>query len=809
MRTKHVLMAMALPALFAACTSDEFVEQPAQGNLDGRAVLGNLKVNVAEDAATRFAWEDLKWSFEEGDQFGAAVTDPKTLWTVESDVLLGNYIFSNESGSWNTTSQMVEGTYLFYSYNQPESFVTKNDRKPIHFDLTTQKADLNDPEKVISENQLFISPLYKIAKENTTEENTIELPLRFIPYYSTAAFYIKNSTGKEFSISQIVLEGNFIAKGDIDPTKINTAKLVYSVPEGGSAYELEALKKDNANVDKAYDDAYKANNFAANTENSTSLVLDCGDYVLANGKDVVAYMQVPVGTQTDMKVSIIVKVGGESKEIRVEKAEDGNKDNGFVMASTGLASVNFDRMNTKAVFGVDNDKMKVLDVKAENLREAGGYYVSTNEELLNVLAVQRGDIKIYNADDVKLDDEIINYINKDYAGQITFANPISIAVKEEKGLTLDSKVVFTAAVTVESGLVSLSGKIVVKDAITVKAGQLTLAGADVEDADITVESGVLNLAAANIKANSIEVTDGTVNVTANQTVGTNGIEALDMEAGVKKTTTLNITGSAVGAVTLDAALDNGLNLKATNVNVNEYATIGTTKGVNLYGKVVNKGTIGTSWSPYVMEDAVVENYGNMVQVVNNGLIKMMDYWDSELSLYSTQGNGLIDNTIGKDLGATGTNTVYSCSTGSISSIPNAHVDVVVLNGTTVADGTEMTPEENQTILLLGNNTFGTIGGKGVKISPATNTTLQIGLAATADQYLTLAQKAADIKFTAQNTPANYSKAMTTTVNAGSIEVGTIKCYGGTNRCAGTIKYTTETEKGDWTLNGNGSVGTGN
>ena len=94
MRTKHVLMAMALPALFAACTSDEFMEQPAQGNLDGRAVLGNLQVNVADDATTRFAWENLKWSFEDGDQFGAAVTDPTTLGTVVNTHMLGNYIFS-------------------------------------------------------------------------------------------------------------------------------------------------------------------------------------------------------------------------------------------------------------------------------------------------------------------------------------------------------------------------------------------------------------------------------------------------------------------------------------------------------------------------------------------------------------------------------------------------------------------------------------------------------------------------------------------------------------------------------------------
>lgn len=813
MRTKHVLMAMALPALFAACTSDEFMEQPAQGNLDGRAVLGNLQVNVADDATTRFAWENLKWSFEDGDQFGAAVTDPTTLGTVVNTHMLGNYIFSKNGGSYTTTSQMVAGTYMFYSYNQPESFVTKNNRDLIKFDLTTQTADLNDPEKVVSENQLFISPLYFIEAENTTAENTIELPLRFIPYWSTAAFRIKNSTGADFSISQIVLNGTFNAKGEIDPTEIEKAKLYYSVPEGGDAYELTALNPDgtktDAQVEELYEAAYMNASFAktATLETANSLVLNCNDYVLGNGEEVVAYMQVPAGKQTNMTASIIVRVDGVSKEIEVtESKTEGNPTGTFTIASTGINTVSFNRNATRAVFGVNSDKtLKVLDVKKENLQDAGGFYVDSNAELINVLDSERGDIKIYNTGDVKVNDQVIELLNSYYAGEVTFANPIDIAVEDEEGLTLESEVVFNGAVTVESGIVGLGADVSVSGTnvpVTVKEGsKLVLAGANVANAKVIVEGGELQLATANIKVNEIDVNSGTLNITANQTIGSTGIASLGMTADDKKTTTLNIAGTNLpnGKVTL--TVSDSWNMRATKAIINQYAKINATAALGIYSDVENNGEIsGTSSVAVTLdEDATITNYGTLKEITNNGLIKMMDYWTSNLTLNnSTAGTGLIDNTIGKDLGTTTGNTVYSYSTGSISTIPAANVDVVVLNGTTVADGTEFAGSgKAQTILLLGNNTFGTMNGEGVTIDDDTNLTLQIGLAASADQYQTLAEKAAGITFTTQLTPTIYSTAMTTTVNAGTITVSTLKCYGGTNRNAGTITATTKSPEGTW------------
>lgn len=826
MRTKHVLMAMALPALFAACTSDEFMEQPAQGNLDGRAVLGNLQVNVAEDAATRFAWDVAGWTFQDGDQFGAAVTDPTELGTVENGQMLGNYIFSKNGNGYTTTSQMVEGTYLFYSYNQPESFVNKNTRDLIKFDLTTQTADLNDPEKAVSDNQLFISPLYFIEAENTTAENTIALPLRFIPYYSTAAFRIKNSTGAAFSISQIVLNGSFVAKGEINPKAIKDAKLYYSVPEGGDAYELTALNPDGklteAKVEEAYKAAYGSNtaNFVVNGETTNSLVLDCNDYELANGKEIVAYMQVPVGKQTNMSASIIVKVGNESKEIRVENAARGNATEGYVIASNGIATAEFTRTATKAVFGVDGQALKVLDVKKENLREAGGFYVRDNAELLEVLAEQRGDIKIYNVDEVKLNDELIEYMNSYYAGNVTFANPISIEVEDAEGLSVDSKVTFMGDVTVESGIVTLGADVIVSNDvinattgahtttvagnvdINVKSGKLVLAGVDVQDAALKVEGGELEVAGiVDGKAAGIAVEKGTLNFTSSQKLGTNFIESVTFNEEEENTLKVTAPAAALTGITLDVYTAVILN-EETSVEISAKSTVKVynDNALKINGKVVNNGTLDSDSKKYELtESGSISNNGVITGITNNGVITMENKWDSKLTLGSVAGSGYVNNTVGAVLNATG-NKVYSYNTGSISSISSDNVDVIVLHNAAVADDTELilADANTATILLLGNNTFGT--NKGMTIT-AKGATMQIGLKASGDTNEAFARKVANIATT--TTATAYSASMVTTFNKCTVQVANLNSYGGSNRNDGTIEYKTSMDNnsgqgGTWT-----------
>ena len=119
MKTNKILMAVALPALLAACTAEEFDQVSVQEQtLANRALLNpNFAINVA-NVESRFAWENAVWKYEAGDQFGAAITDVADQWTVTDNSMFGNYIFAkNEAGNYVTDSQMGEGVYMLYSYD--------------------------------------------------------------------------------------------------------------------------------------------------------------------------------------------------------------------------------------------------------------------------------------------------------------------------------------------------------------------------------------------------------------------------------------------------------------------------------------------------------------------------------------------------------------------------------------------------------------------------------------------------------------------------------------------------------------------
>lgn len=79
MRTKHILTALALPALFAACTADDFVNEGANAGLQERAKLSKDFKLITSDASTRYTISEqngsLKFNFTEGDKVGAAIVD--------------------------------------------------------------------------------------------------------------------------------------------------------------------------------------------------------------------------------------------------------------------------------------------------------------------------------------------------------------------------------------------------------------------------------------------------------------------------------------------------------------------------------------------------------------------------------------------------------------------------------------------------------------------------------------------------------------------------------------------------------------
>jgi len=139
MKAKYLFTALALPALFAACTNDEFEQIQTPEKIDesvfaGRAV-GDLTVFTAnEDAETRAGGDvdasgKLKWVITgEDDWLGAAVVDyGKDEAIVGPSTGYDNYVITNlpfvpQASSYPTTAAdfkpttaVVDGAYLFYN----------------------------------------------------------------------------------------------------------------------------------------------------------------------------------------------------------------------------------------------------------------------------------------------------------------------------------------------------------------------------------------------------------------------------------------------------------------------------------------------------------------------------------------------------------------------------------------------------------------------------------------------------------------------------------------------------------------------
>lgn len=134
MKTKHLLAAIMLPALFAACTNDELesVSQNAE-TVNGRKLADNvtLSLSMTDDANTRLAYGSNGYTWQENDAIGACLMDVITndyynpynyTWSERfdlTDYIQTNYKFTRDAnGAWKTEAKLCEGNYFFcYPYN--------------------------------------------------------------------------------------------------------------------------------------------------------------------------------------------------------------------------------------------------------------------------------------------------------------------------------------------------------------------------------------------------------------------------------------------------------------------------------------------------------------------------------------------------------------------------------------------------------------------------------------------------------------------------------------------------------------------
>lgn len=640
MKTKLIFATMVLPALFAACTADEMVEN-SSANLQGRALLDPITVNVVGgNADTRFSWNEgnFGWNgFTAEDKFSAGLVDDAD-GTIQ-DKVLTNYVFSSQDGAnYTTTSQMVEGAYFFYSY---PGFESSSARKEVAFDLTSQvKVDLNNPTATVEENQLFVTPLYKLTKESANEA----LGLEFISYWSTAAIAVKNTSDQSFKIVRVLLKAGgdekFLVKGKLSPEAMEDAGLVYSYEDGQYVLPDGASK----------DDLRTANIAAADGKTEVSeLFVDCQSYEVAAGAKATIYVQVPAKIyEEDMEVEIVAEVadGNDASLKTIKGAVVKNTIKNPEAAEND--AVKFSRGKTTAVFGIENGAPKALEIdditliKADN---ADGKYASSYDDVYGYLTDKTvgGEVSVYNLGTLKLDDKLMALVKRMMI-QVTFLNTIEI--ESVNSATLDY-------VTLNEGATIIGGEITVGSKVELPVGKSLVIGEEASAIVATVHENFKG----NIKNNGTLKMNGTNapkivngdNATI-QIVGNQNWKAAASYPMAKNLIVNEGVGLTVGENILTVAYGQTLTNNGT-------ITAAAVANLVNHGKIVNNGAITnvTNQSTRNSADtadlqAVIENYGSIAKVDNKAnnsaaLIKMMS-GDAEVKATTADEAGIIDNTIG-------------------------------------------------------------------------------------------------------------------------------------------------------------------
>ena len=228
MKAKYLFTALALPALFAACTNDEFEQIQTPEKIDesvfaGRAV-GDLTVTtIGEGAETRAGGNvdsdgTLRWVItNEDDWLGAAVVDYADKYgTIVDRGDFPNYAITNlpfvpdpnvkypsSATTFSPTTAVVDGAYLFYNRYYGQSTEKRDFRHtidaityvdPTDTDYTHLGTADNEGDKENKGQNFFLSPIIDM-KVGQDKQAT---PIMLTSAYNIAQFTFKTDLLPEY-----------------------------------------------------------------------------------------------------------------------------------------------------------------------------------------------------------------------------------------------------------------------------------------------------------------------------------------------------------------------------------------------------------------------------------------------------------------------------------------------------------------------------------------------------------------------------------------------------------------------------------
>lgn len=229
MRTKHLLIALALPLGFAACSQEEIVSNENLNDAANRRTVENVVLNFEGEAASRMIYNgDYTW--EAGDQYGACLMDEITEyyrlsyangaaktwndWFTIVDYIHTNYPFTKQSrGGWTSEAVMSEGNYFFY---YPYNSNLGGQRKPIRLAMPQPVLEAGDKAMSVFDDQLFVG-YSKIVADPEKEHDVVNVTMQ--PILGAVGFKMQNVGTTPITVRKVafVREGGFPTYFDVKP----------------------------------------------------------------------------------------------------------------------------------------------------------------------------------------------------------------------------------------------------------------------------------------------------------------------------------------------------------------------------------------------------------------------------------------------------------------------------------------------------------------------------------------------------------------------------------------------------------------
>lgn len=270
MKSKKVLLALALPVALTACTADDLLtEQSGNPTMPGRKAVGNITFVAPENVDTRLEWNSqlgkLEWT--DTDKLGAALMDerngtnspvnPELNYNIVNN-LYSNYRYDYVDGAFvNNNATFVEGNYFVYA-----QFKDVQKRTGLAYEIPAVQQSGEDGRGSWYANQMWLDHIFVKEGDSQVEVN----PLPVFPLVTLKANY-EGANGGVVIRKIVVTDGTtkFGNAGTVQPSaKSVTYDALAGLTAAGvatsfnvNAYKITTTSKTLADVFNIYKKAIK------------------------------------------------------------------------------------------------------------------------------------------------------------------------------------------------------------------------------------------------------------------------------------------------------------------------------------------------------------------------------------------------------------------------------------------------------------------------------------------------------------------------------------------------------------------------